>query len=81
MTARAAVSRGHPRGEPRRSACTPTWWSRHEVDRARQHRARPVWAPGDPDEDIGAGVAFLLSDDARYVTGQTIALDGGGLAT
>ena len=29
---------------------------------------------------IGAGVAFLLSDDARYLTGHTIALDGGGLA-
>jgi len=28
-------------------------------------------------EDIGATVAFLASDDARYITGQTIAVDGG----
>ena len=29
-------------------------------------------------EDIGAMVAFLLSDKASYVTGQTIMVDGGG---
>ena len=46
---------------------------------ARRASARSD-APGDPERDIGAGVAFLLSDDARYVTGQTIMLDGGGLA-
>ena len=39
----------------------------------------PLGRPGDPELDIGAGVAFLLSDDARYVTGQTFMLDGGGL--
>ena len=31
---------------------------------------------GDPD-DVGATVAFLASADARYITGQTIVVDGG----
>jgi NAD(P)-dependent dehydrogenase (short-subunit alcohol dehydrogenase family) len=32
--------------------------------------------PAVPD-DIAAAVVFLLSDDARYITGQTINVDGG----
>jgi len=51
------------------------------VDQAHLDGLSPLGRPGDPERDIGAGVAFLLSEDARYVTGQTIALDGGGLAT
>jgi NAD(P)-dependent dehydrogenase (short-subunit alcohol dehydrogenase family) len=35
--------------------------------------------PGVP-EDIAAAVVFLLSDDARYITGQTINVDGGSSA-
>jgi NAD(P)-dependent dehydrogenase (short-subunit alcohol dehydrogenase family) len=31
-------------------------------------------------EDIAAAVVFLLSDDARYITGQTINVDGGASA-
>lgn len=31
---------------------------------------------GDPD-DVGATIAFLASPDARYITGQTIIIDGG----
>ena len=31
---------------------------------------------GEPD-DIGATIAFLASDDARFITGQTIVADGG----
>jgi NAD(P)-dependent dehydrogenase (short-subunit alcohol dehydrogenase family) len=50
------------------------------VDQAQLDAVSPLGRPGDPERDIGAGVAFLLSDDARYVTGQTLALDGGGLA-
>jgi len=50
------------------------------VDRAQLDSVSALGRPGDPEHDIGAGVAFLLSDDARYLTGQTIALDGGGLA-
>jgi NAD(P)-dependent dehydrogenase (short-subunit alcohol dehydrogenase family) len=50
------------------------------VDQAHLDQVSPLGRPGDPVHDIGAGVAFLLSDDARYITGATIALDGGGLA-
>jgi NAD(P)-dependent dehydrogenase (short-subunit alcohol dehydrogenase family) len=50
------------------------------VDQAHLDAVSPLGRPGDPELDIGAGVAFLLSDDARYVTGQTFMLDGGGLA-
>jgi NAD(P)-dependent dehydrogenase (short-subunit alcohol dehydrogenase family) len=32
---------------------------------------------GDAQDDIGRAVAFLISDDAKFVTGQTIMLDGG----
>lgn len=31
---------------------------------------------GEP-QDIAATIAFLASDDARYITGQTIVADGG----
>jgi NAD(P)-dependent dehydrogenase (short-subunit alcohol dehydrogenase family) len=34
---------------------------------------------GDPETDIGPIVAFLCSDDARFVTGQTVICDGGRL--
>lgn len=40
----------------------------------------PLKRLGEP-EDIGAVVSFLLSDDAAWVTGQTISVDGGLLLT
>jgi 3-oxoacyl-[acyl-carrier protein] reductase len=39
--------------------------------------AIPMRALGRP-EDFGAAVAFLCSDQARYITGQALAIDGGG---
>jgi len=43
-------------------------------DAAKQQIAMRAF--GSPD-DIAAAVAFFASDDARYVTGQTLAVDGG----
>ncbi len=39
----------------------------------------PLGRPGDPDDMAGPAV-FLASDDARYVTGITLRVDGGMLA-
>jgi len=39
--------------------------------------ATPLGRMGDPEADIGRVAAFLASDDASYVTGQFITLDGG----
>jgi 3-oxoacyl-[acyl-carrier protein] reductase len=36
----------------------------------------PLGKTGKP-EDIAAAVAFLVSDDAAYITGQTLVVDGG----
>src|SRR5699024_3295917 len=37
----------------------------------------PLRRLGDPEKDIGAAVAFLCSDDARYITGHSMPVDGG----
>lgn len=51
---------------------------------ARLPRPKP-WLPirraGHPRDEYGATVAFLLSDDAGYITGAAIPVDGGYLAT
>jgi NAD(P)-dependent dehydrogenase (short-subunit alcohol dehydrogenase family) len=56
-----------------------------EVDSARGEAFRamyennPIGRDGDAEHDIAPLVAFLLSDAGSYITGQTIAADGGGL--
>jgi NAD(P)-dependent dehydrogenase (short-subunit alcohol dehydrogenase family) len=39
--------------------------------------ANPMGRMGEPEEDIGGAALFLASDDARYVTGNTLFVDGG----
>ena len=51
---------------------------RAEAFRA-MYAANPIGRDGDAEHDIAPLVAFLLSDASGYVTGQTIAADGGGI--
>lgn len=45
----------------------------------RRAAVLPLQRLGEPD-DIADAVAFLVSDDSRWITGQVIAVDGGFLA-
>ena len=59
---------------------TPAMVAAAEADpglRARLAARVPLGRLGDPEQDIGPAVAFLASEDAHYVTGQTLAVDGG----
>jgi len=40
--------------------------------------ANPMGRMGDPEADIAPVAVFLASDDARYLTGNTLFVDGGG---
>lgn len=42
----------------------------------RMERSIPVGMLGEP-EDVGHAALFLASDDARFITGQTLIVDGG----
>ena len=49
---------------------------RYAVFLERSKATHPLGRAGDPDE-IAALIAFLLSPDAGWITGETIAIDGG----
>lgn len=54
------------------------WWMENNPEEAEEFVAAiPAKRIGDPVEDIGVPVAWLCSDEARYLTGATIPLDGG----
>ena len=40
-------------------------------------REHPIGRQGDPEDDIGPVALFLCSDACRYLTGQTLMVDGG----
>ena len=47
-------------------------------DKVKEETAKmiPMGSFGEP-EDIAKAVAFLASEDARYITGQVLCVDGG----
>ena len=47
----------------------------------RMYRWHPMGRDGEPEADIAPVVLFLLSDACRYMTGETLKLDGGGYMT
>lgn len=54
------------------------WWIENNPEEAEEFVAAiPAGRIGDPVEDIGVPVVWLCSDEARYLTGATIPLDGG----
>lgn len=56
------------------TAMTRTWYSADEREAMRRQTALDRWA--DP-EEVAACVAFLISEDASYVTGRDIKVDAG----
>lgn len=67
-----------------RMALTDTGEHEHEMEDFKRHYIDagriPLRRPGTP-EDCAGTFLFLLSDYARYITGQTICVDGGLTAT
>ncbi len=54
------------------------WWIENKPEEAAAFIASiPMKRVGECEEDIGAFVTLLCSDAARYVNGQSIAIDGG----
>jgi len=53
------------------------WMKANPVEAEHFQKSIPLGYVGECEEDIGAFVAMMCSDGARYLSGQTIALDGG----
>jgi NAD(P)-dependent dehydrogenase (short-subunit alcohol dehydrogenase family) len=56
-----------------------SWGLQPESERLRHESTVPMRRKGEP-EDVAGTALFLVSDDSTYVTGQTIAVDGGLIA-
>jgi NAD(P)-dependent dehydrogenase (short-subunit alcohol dehydrogenase family) len=66
-----------PMYDAHRARYTPEELREHEAAIARMvHIGGKL---GDPDRDLAPVIVFLCSDEARYITGQTICIDGGAL--
>jgi NAD(P)-dependent dehydrogenase (short-subunit alcohol dehydrogenase family) len=60
-----------------RTSFTEALWSNESIE-SKLRESTPLGRLGEP-EDVASVVAFLASDAARYVTGETIVIDGGML--
>lgn len=55
-------------------------WKAHHPEQYKISASQvPMGYFGDPQKDIAPIVAFLLSEDSRYMTGQTLMADGGSI--
>ncbi|PZT73804.1 MULTISPECIES: SDR family NAD(P)-dependent oxidoreductase [unclassified Streptomyces] len=55
-------------------------WAEARPEQYAESAAKvPLGRFGDPDRDVAPIVAFLASDDAQYMTGQTVMADGGAI--
>lgn len=55
-------------------------WKEHFPDQYEEIISKnPMQRFGDPKMDVAPIIAFLLSDDSRYMTGQTLMADGGDI--
>lgn len=52
--------------------------ARDEAAHVEHMKSHPIGRMGDPEHDIAPVVLFLLSDASRWLTGQTLMVDGGG---
>ena len=62
-------------------AATPAWqgFKKFDPDAARRiEHGNPIPHVGDSETEIGPVAVFLACEDSRYVTGNTIHVDGGG---
>ncbi|HVU60250.1 MAG TPA: SDR family oxidoreductase [Mycobacteriales bacterium] len=65
-------------------AMTPAMANAYDADPALKDRLAklvPLGRVGDAATDVAPVVRFLLEDDSRYITGQTIIVDGGRFTT
>ncbi|TYB76059.1 SDR family oxidoreductase [Bizionia saleffrena] len=53
------------------------WKNEHPEQYEEVAKKTPLHRFGSPQEDIAPIVAFLLSNDSKYMTGQTVMADGG----
>ena len=61
-----------------KTAASRAAFAAHPELEAAADAANPMGRLGDPEDDIAPVAVFLASDDARYLTGNTLFVDGGG---
>lgn len=62
------------------SAQTPAldvWKEKYPEAYEKRAKVIPLQRFGDPEHDIGRAVVLLASEDAHYITGSTVTVDGG----
>jgi NAD(P)-dependent dehydrogenase (short-subunit alcohol dehydrogenase family) len=59
------------------SPAAEEWAKKYPEKYAEAIEAQPMKRLGDPEDDIGRVVAFLAGPDSKYLSGQSILVDGG----